>query len=189
MKLERTNHHTTRLWLDKVCIDQADISADLQCLPIYLSACCDLLIISGRTYTSRLWCCVELFVYVQMTEEDETRAGPTIITIGANDAEHSTARFSWRNFDAAVCECFNQDDKARIFAVVEGYPGGVSEFNRYVKAIALNIFGEGRRFSEALTNVSGCSSYTAGDAREGAEILVCAELQTLEVMGELMIPI
>ena len=82
-----------------------------------------------------------MFVYVQMTEEDETRARPTIITLGANNAEHRTARLSWRIFVAAACECFNQDDKARIFAIVERYPGGVSEFNRNVKATAFNIFG------------------------------------------------
>ena len=36
-----------RIWLDKVCIDQKNIQADLQCLPIFLAACNLLLIISG----------------------------------------------------------------------------------------------------------------------------------------------
>ena len=127
---------------------------------------------------------MELFVYVQMTEEDETRgAGPTIITIGANDAEHRTARSSWRSFDAASCQCVNPDDKTRIFAIVERYPGGVSEFNRYVKAIAFNTFGEWSCISQELTNSFGCSNFAAGDVREGTAIFVCAELQTLEVMG------
>ena len=51
------------LWLDRVCIDQSNVQADLPCLPIFLAACNGLLIISGLTYPGRLWCCVELFVY------------------------------------------------------------------------------------------------------------------------------
>merc|ERR1711908_167318 len=61
---ERNNARSPRLWLDKVCIDQNAIKADLQCLPIFLASCNLLLVISGPTLTSRLWCCVELFVYV-----------------------------------------------------------------------------------------------------------------------------
>merc|ERR1711874_570155 len=52
-----------RLWLDKICINQSDIGADLQCLPIFLAGCNLLVFISGPSYTTRLWCCTELFVY------------------------------------------------------------------------------------------------------------------------------
>ena len=105
-----------RLWLDKVCIDQADVSADLQCLPICLAACERPLIISGMTYTQRLWCCVELFVYVQMSavdetvcptilHEDEIRKLPIVVTIGSDDEEHARVRMSWIDFDASNCRC------------------------------------------------------------------------------------
>merc|ERR1712232_1249594 len=60
------------LWLDKVCVDQTDIDTDLKCLPIFLAACNLVLVISGLTYTSRLWCCVEIFCDVTMHREDET---------------------------------------------------------------------------------------------------------------------
>ena len=43
-----------KLWLDKVCIDQANISQDLECLPVFLAGSNCLLILSGLTYTSRL---------------------------------------------------------------------------------------------------------------------------------------
>merc|ERR1712216_844671 len=68
-----------RIWLDKVCIDQTNIALDLQCLPVFLAGCNTLLVTSGPYYTSRLWCCVELFVYTAMMDEDESRKPPEII--------------------------------------------------------------------------------------------------------------
>lgn len=43
------------LWLDKACIDQCNIEASLNCLPVYLAFCRGLLVLVGPTYTSRLW--------------------------------------------------------------------------------------------------------------------------------------
>ena len=43
------------LWLDKACIDQGDIDANLASLPIFLSGCKSMMCLIGRTYTSRLW--------------------------------------------------------------------------------------------------------------------------------------
>lgn len=60
-----------RLWIDKYCIDQANIEADLRCLPIYLAGCERLLICWGPTYIERLWCVVELYVFLQMGGEIE----------------------------------------------------------------------------------------------------------------------
>ena len=144
-----------RLWLDKVCIDQTHINLDLQCLPIFLAACRHLLVISGSTFSSRLWCCVELFVYVQMAEEDFLQNALSILTIGANYTEHARVRNSFRRFDAAKCKCVNQDDKTRILAIVASFPGGVAEFNRHVMDIALNAFGNGSRASQTLPGARG----------------------------------
>ena len=43
------------IWLDKACIDQSSIDANLACLPVWLSGCSSLLVLAGPTYTSRLW--------------------------------------------------------------------------------------------------------------------------------------
>ena len=43
------------LWLDKACIDQSDIDANLACLPLFLSGCNELLVLPGATYPLRLW--------------------------------------------------------------------------------------------------------------------------------------
>jgi hypothetical protein len=55
-----------KLWLDFCCIDQNNIEANLRCLPVWLSACHQILIIAGPTYVQRLWCAIELFVFVSI---------------------------------------------------------------------------------------------------------------------------
>merc|ERR1711970_786556 len=52
--------------IDKLCIDQTNIERDLRCLPIYLGGCRRLVILSGPSYMSRLWCIMELFFFIMM---------------------------------------------------------------------------------------------------------------------------
>ena len=54
------------LWLDKACILQTDVEACLACLPIHLAGCRRLLVLAGSTYTSRIWCMIELFTFLRM---------------------------------------------------------------------------------------------------------------------------
>ncbi len=64
----KREHHgrEPRLWIDKYCIDQNNIDESLACLPIYLAGCSKLLILCGSTYLERLWCLVEIFVFLGM---------------------------------------------------------------------------------------------------------------------------
>merc|ERR1712226_720693 len=43
-------------WLDKVCINQQNISDGLRVLPINVMACKKMLVLFGSSYTKRLWC-------------------------------------------------------------------------------------------------------------------------------------
>ena len=52
----------------QACIDQNNIAASLPCLPIFLSGCKELLVVAGATYTSRLWCVMELFTFLKARE-------------------------------------------------------------------------------------------------------------------------
>ena len=50
------NGRAPRLWLDKVCIDQANIGEGLRCLPVNVMACDKVLVCWGSTYpTGRLF--------------------------------------------------------------------------------------------------------------------------------------
>lgn len=47
----RRSHRPPR----QACINQADIAANLACLPVFLSGCRELLCLAGATYATRLW--------------------------------------------------------------------------------------------------------------------------------------
>jgi len=49
-----------RCWIDKYCIDQNAIEANLTCLPVFIAACDRLLVLAGETYLKRLWCLIEV---------------------------------------------------------------------------------------------------------------------------------
>eukprot|EP00927_Polykrikos_kofoidii_P075751 TRINITY_DN721_c0_g1_i2.p1 TRINITY_DN721_c0_g1~~TRINITY_DN721_c0_g1_i2.p1 ORF type:complete len:579 (-),score=31.55 TRINITY_DN721_c0_g1_i2:584-2320(-) len=123
------------LWLDKVCIDQSNIQRDLACLPIFLAACNSFVMTCGTSYSSRLWCILELFVYVRILAEDRHRQAPVVLPLCEGYAEVAGVDEAWRSFDAASCECFVAEDKARIMEVIQQYPGGVSAFNAYIKVL------------------------------------------------------
>ena len=48
------------------CIDQDNIPEGLMCLPVYLAFCNSLLVLAGSTYRWRLWCVMELFIFLLM---------------------------------------------------------------------------------------------------------------------------
>jgi len=58
-----------KLWIDKYSIDQNNVDDSLACLPVYLAGCRKLLILCGGTYLNRLWCLVEIFIFLQMGGE------------------------------------------------------------------------------------------------------------------------
>eukprot|EP00927_Polykrikos_kofoidii_P063238 TRINITY_DN5804_c1_g1_i1.p1 TRINITY_DN5804_c1_g1~~TRINITY_DN5804_c1_g1_i1.p1 ORF type:complete len:585 (-),score=83.56 TRINITY_DN5804_c1_g1_i1:83-1837(-) len=142
------------LWLDKLCIDQSNIRRDLQCLPIFLAACNSLVVCSGRTYTTRLWCCVELFVYARLLAEDSTRRPPVVVPLYSDESEFAAIRQAWRSFDASVCQCVVADDKTRIIGVIDHYPGGVLAFNAFIKDLGGELFEDApEEQSSAESNV------------------------------------
>lgn len=68
-----------QLWLDRACLDQANITESLAYLPVHLAGCRELLILAGPSYTTRLWTLLEIFVFVQMVIQRDCRRGPSIL--------------------------------------------------------------------------------------------------------------
>eukprot|EP00927_Polykrikos_kofoidii_P014089 TRINITY_DN16144_c0_g1_i2.p1 TRINITY_DN16144_c0_g1~~TRINITY_DN16144_c0_g1_i2.p1 ORF type:complete len:547 (+),score=43.47 TRINITY_DN16144_c0_g1_i2:27-1643(+) len=101
------------LWLDKTCIDQSSIEEDLECLPIFLAACNALVVTCGVNYSSRLWCILELFVYVRLLVEGDSRRAPVVLPLCKTDDEVAEIHQAWDVFDAASCECFIAEDKVQ----------------------------------------------------------------------------
>ena len=115
------------LWLDKACIDQQRIDESLAALPVYLSGCKELLIVVGPTYTRRLWCVMELFVFVQMGGSMER---VTALALPGKEVQRELA-----TFDAAQSQCFKADDRERLLGIIEGAFGDFGVFNAKVRRI------------------------------------------------------
>ena len=113
--------------MDKACIDQTSIDANLAALPVFLSGCESLLVLAGATYPSRLWCIVELFVFLRV---GHSRDRIDIRPLGDEDVEAMIA-----TFDANKARCFLEHDRERLLAVVEAGFGDIYAFNQSVKAL------------------------------------------------------
>jgi hypothetical protein len=140
-----------KLWLDFCCIDQTNIEAHLRCLPVFLSGCHDILIIAGPTYVRRLWCAIELFVFVSIhgstlsaAEVDEGVVSSSssslhdrvhVLVLAQTEEEHSSVRESFSNFDVMQCECSELKDKDRLLGIVEAGSGTRERFNTQVRGM------------------------------------------------------
>jgi len=121
-----------KLWIDKYCIDQNNIEDSLACLPVYLAGCKKLIIFCGNTYLKRLWCLVEIFVFLEMGGKAENLQVHIL-----NDRAEKLRRNSVRrnsvsrtcltetmdtelsNFDPEAAQCFLEEDTMRLQAVIE----------------------------------------------------------------------
>jgi len=118
---------TPLLWLDKACIDQQRIDESLAALPVYLSGCQDLLVVVGPTYTRRLWCVMELFVFLQMGGSLDR---VTALTLPGKEVQRELA-----TFDASKAQCFKAEDRERLLGIIESSFGDFGTFNATVRKI------------------------------------------------------
>ena len=154
------------LWLDKLCIDQKNIFDDLECLPVFLGGCKGILICSGTTYMTRLWCIVELFVFLtiqqawQEGEDFGQRATFEVLLVASNVEERGMVWRTWLlAFDARNCDCYDQADKDRIMNVIEkSTAGGVEAFNSKITYVALPCFKK-KVFPEFFRTFRGSRQY------------------------------
>ena len=118
------------IWLDKACLDQRDIQASLAGLPVFISGCKQLLVLAGKTYASRLWCVIELFVFVQLgrnVKED------MIVKLLSDTPD---LQEGLHTFDAGKSETFDPNDRQRLLAVIEASFGTFGPFNKIIQATA-----------------------------------------------------
>ena len=121
---------------DKACIDQTNIDQSLACLPVFLSGCQILLIVAGPTYCSRLWCVMEIFTFLRMGGAKERIEIHLIANPDQNQAaakKELTAQLA--TFNAAEAQCFKQEDRQRLLAVIEAGFGNFSDFNKGVRSM------------------------------------------------------
>merc|ERR1719253_350626 len=116
------------IWLDKACIDQTNIENSLLCLPVYLSGCSELVIIVGETYTTRLWCVMEIYTFLKM--------GGSVDRINIFTLDGSvTLKGLFAGFDVRDADCFKAEDKDSMLAIIEAGFGDFDSFNKSVQTI------------------------------------------------------
>ena len=120
--------------------DQNNIDQALACLPVFLAGCQKLLIVAGPTYTSRLWCVMEIFTFLQMgggLERIDIHPLLASAAEGQSDRQATRDRLTaqFAAFDAAEAQCFLAKDRQRLLAVVEAGFGDFKDFNTRVRAI------------------------------------------------------
>jgi len=105
------NGREPRLWIDKYCLNQNSIDDSLACLPVYLAGCSKLLILCGTTYLQRLWCLVEIFIFLEMGGR---RSHLDVRILKSGNMLEAVQQFDSRN-----ATCFTEHDTERLRKVVE----------------------------------------------------------------------
>ena len=122
------------IWLDKACIKQdqsaEEKQADINALPVFLSGCDSLVALAGPSYASRLWCVVELFVFLHCGGDRERIR---VLEFGGVDV-----RVALNRFDAAEAQCFLKDDQERLLAIIEAGFGSLSPFSALIRSIFID---------------------------------------------------
>ena len=138
-----------RVWLDKACIEQDDIDANLMCLPVFLASCSTLLVVFSPTYLERLWCVTEIFVFLQMggtrdqielllSDQPERAEGASTRGAAAERDEPLPpldVRRAIESFDVRRASCFRLDERERLLTVIEVGFGGLGIFNEVLSQL------------------------------------------------------
>eukprot|EP00928_Gymnodinium_smaydae_P048351 TRINITY_DN32312_c0_g1_i1.p1 TRINITY_DN32312_c0_g1~~TRINITY_DN32312_c0_g1_i1.p1 ORF type:complete len:521 (-),score=50.92 TRINITY_DN32312_c0_g1_i1:116-1678(-) len=121
-------------WIDKYSIDQNDISDDLLCLPVFLAGSRELVILFGETYLNRLWCVMEVLIFLHMRGESAQEAA--VMCPATKNHENASVlaarinRFSVRN-----AACTKPEDLEMLLAIVEAGFGGFARFDQMVVSL------------------------------------------------------
>jgi len=129
---------------DRLCIDQKAITESLPLLPVYLAGCNSLLILAGPTYLQRLWCWVEIFVWLEIGGDSRE----TVI--------YPLADFSLADeMDVRHATCYLPEDTDRLLSTVDASTlHGVEGFNGRVRSLFAREFQHDASSSPLVKNAS-----------------------------------
>ncbi len=125
-------------WIDKFCIDQTSIADSLMCLPVFLAGCKQLYLFCGPTFLERLWCLLEIFVYLEMGGRVDD---VTLVLAPPEGTDDVDAYFEERfaRFDVAHATCFDPVERDRLLATIEAGFGGLDQFNASLKGVVADL--------------------------------------------------
>ena len=114
---------------------QTDIGANLACLPLFLSGCRKVVVLAGESYTTRLWCVMELFAFVHMGGE----LGDVEVLEAHAPGGAQRVADSFASFDASNANCYDPQDKEHMLRVIEAAFGDMRSFNDVVRPLMAKV--------------------------------------------------
>ena len=126
-RFKRQYDREPRVWLDKCCIGEYDTDISLMCLPIHLASCKTLLVLAGETYTTRMWCVMEIFVFLAAVD-DVSRL--EIIVLGDDP---KTIKHAFQKLAVTTCECRNSDTRDKLLSIIEVGCGCPEDFDALIR--------------------------------------------------------
>jgi len=126
-RFKREHGREPRVWLDKFCTKQYDIDVSLMSLPIHLAASERLLILAGETFVTRMWCVMEIFVFLAAVD-DVSRL--EIIVLGDDP---KTIKHAFQKLAVTTCECRNSDTRDKLLSIIEVGCGCPEDFDALIR--------------------------------------------------------
>jgi len=153
------------IWFDRLSIDQSTIATSIELLPVYLAGCQSVVALAGETYLTRLWCVMELFVFVETGGDRITvlpigqqargaTAAPAIASPAATGApdhpgpaanqgpgggpgvDMTPGSREWaETFDVRSARCTLLSDTDRLMSTIEAAFEDTDAFNRRVRGL------------------------------------------------------
>eukprot|EP00947_MAST-08B_sp_MAST-8B-sp1_P001870 g1870.t1 len=146
-----------RYWLDKVCIDQQNITDGLRVLVVNVMACRKVLVVCGKTYTERLWCILELFVLFAFSDDEKaTLRRVELLPIEDEGITRESVLKSIAEFRLDEAHCYDPNEEARLRGVMKAV--GEEKFVERVRSLGqrlLELDEKGSRGSVRGTMMMG----------------------------------
>lgn len=165
------NGREPRLWMDNYCIDQDHIENSLACLPVCLAGVSKLVILAGETYLQRLWCLMEIFVFLEMGGDPSKLEVHMFLNSASTSAYKSKQELltAIKRFDARNAESSTAADTARLQKVIED--AGYDKINNLVRTVFVRA-NVGKRQSQTP---SGTLSLLSAERRMlgGSSLQLC----------------
>ena len=171
------------VWLDKFCIDQKNIEENLMCLPIFLAGCKQLYIVCGPTYLERLWCMLEVFVWIEMggkVDDVELFFIPpeTGLDLSNPSAVQDYFEERFASFDVSDASCYDPVQRDRLLSIVEAGFGGLDGFNNALRTTMTQLRAKAtlslveRRSSSVFYSSAVKPSSESASAQPPTEVVV-----------------
>ena len=129
-KFSREHNREPKIWIDCYCVDPGS-KPEPQYHPIFLMASNRLVVLMGPTYMTRMWCLMELFMFVEAGGATSSSIDVLAIAGCTFSAADTDANF-------ASYDCSSESDTSAMAKVVEAC-GSATNFNHRLREILCGI--------------------------------------------------